>query len=457
MKLIIVSNRLPIKLKENDGEYEYTKSSGGLAAGIDNLANKRDFIWVGNLSGYDLTENEQKRISGDIWTKFKYVPIFLPNDTQSKFYNGFCNGILWPLLHSFCDDVCFTFSDHRAYIEANEVFADKILEVADEDSTIWVHDYHLFYLPEILKRKNPKLKVAFFLHVPFPVYDNFAILPCSKQLVKSIAYADIVAFHVPEYVINFLENIKKFEIDKRPITKAISIGIDPNQFRKTCEEESTIKFYNEIKEKYKDKKIIIEIDRTDYIKGFPEKYKAIERFYKKYPEYVKKVVFLQVAIPSRMDVREYSCYVKDFNAQVQAINGKIGDLHHTPVKLQFSSVSFNELCALYLAGDALFVGSIIDGMNLVALEYVACQDKNKGVLILSQNIGALISLPGAVPYNPCNTEDGADTIKEALELTEENKSERHEFNKEMIDKFTTFKWAEDNLKFIEETFEVKNE
>ncbi|KAL6120836.1 hypothetical protein NUSPORA_02361 [Nucleospora cyclopteri] len=451
MKLIICSNRLPLTIKKQGKSFSYKKTSGGLVTGIESLSRHIDFVWFGNISGMKLNSSEKEEIKKTTLKEYNSIPVFIDPILNKLCYNGFCNSILWPCLHSFPDDVCFTTKEYEAYKEYNQIFADKILEIAEDDDIVWAHDYHLMLLPEIIKKRNKSIKVMFFLHTAFCEPANLLPLMCAKEILTSVSYADVVGFHTPNYASNFSAALKEYKIERTPIIRAISIGIDPEMFKKELEKEECKKRIREIKKIYKDKKIVLGVDRTDYIKGMPQKFKGIERFYKRMATDSKNkhnVVFIQIAIPSRLSVKEYSAYVKEINGQIQHINGTVGDVNTTPIKMRFGSVSFTELCALYAASDAILISSIIDGMNLVAMEYVACQNDNKGTVILSEFTGAMITLQGSIIFNPNNSEEIALAIEKALEIPSEKREKNHRINITAVNKFTSVGWATESLNCI---------
>lgn len=445
MKLIVVSNRLPITVSKGEDGFTYKKTSGGLVTGIEGLSKHISFVWMGNISGIPLTEENKATITKDCWEKFHSVPVFISPETNDKCYNGFCNAILWPTMHSFPDDVCFDFSDYEAYKKYNSIFARKILESSEEGDIVWVHDYHLMLVPELLRKERPSLKIMFFLHTAFCEFDLLSPLMCRREIIQSVSQCNVIGFHVPDYALNFRASAEREGIDVGNKIRAIPIGIDPELFRNCLKEEETIKKVKEFKERFAGKRIILGVDRTDYIKGLPYKMKGFQRLLARNPELVDKVVLLQIAIPSRQDVKEYASYTTKMSEIVSKTNGMIGSINSTPVHFLFNSVSLNELCAVYSVSDIILITSMADGMNLVALEYVACQDENHGVVILSQFAGASATLQGCIEHNPSNTEEIAEALEQGLRLTKEEREERHEMNRRCVDVFTSLKWAEDNL------------
>ncbi|KAI4291823.1 trehalose 6-phosphate synthase [Pancytospora philotis] len=455
MKLIVASNRLPLVVTKKGDGFEYKKSAGGLVTGIESLSKHLDFLWIGSIGGLDLTAQERKTIDKDSYEKFKCIPVFLSTELNDRYYDGFCNAILWPSLHSFPDDVCFTFDEYAAYKEANMRFAERILEHAEEGDIVWIHDYHLMLVPGILRSRLKNIKLMFFFHTTFPDPSNLEQLLYRGDILSSVCNCDVIAFHSPVYALNFREAIRGLEAPGgacavrggavQPQFKAIPIGIDPEMFRRILREPETQNRISELRKQFRGKRIILGLDRTDYIKGLPHKMKGFKRLLERNPGIEDKVVMLQIGIPSRLTVTEYSSYVSRISELVSQINGGTGTITNTSIHLLFNSVSMSELVALYAVSDIMLITSIMDGMNLVALEYTSVQDENNGVVVLSKFAGAQATLQGSIAHNPNNTEEIAEALEKALALSREERQERHLRNKNNIDIFTSVKWAEDNL------------
>lgn len=446
MKLLVISNRLPLTIKRGENGFEYTRTSGGLVTGLKSINDKIRFKWLGNISGVGLNEEEKEVIRKDCWERFHSIPVFIDPVLNDNSYNGFCNAILWPMIHSFKDDVAFTIKSYEAYMEYNRIFCEKVCEIVEDGDIVWVHDYHLMVLPEMLRRRSDKqFKIMFFLHTPFAPAEIMEALTCRREIASGMMHSDLVAFHSFEYALNFQETCVANQIEISAKLDAIPIGIDPEMFRDVVREEKTAKRIRELKETFKGKKILLGVDRTDYIKGMPHRVKGFQRFLEKHLEFVGKVVFLQVGVPSRTNVKEYSSYITKMNELVSEANSTIGPVEAVHFYFLNKSVAFDELCAMYAASDVLLVTSLKDGMNLVALEYVSCQDENCGVLVLSECAGASTTLPGALEMNSWNTEEIADIIHDAIAMTPEERAERHDINRKAVDTFTSVRWAERNL------------
>lgn len=468
MRLIIISNRLPLTIKKHDGSFEYKQTSGGLVTGLKAVKQTLPFLWLGNISGMDLTDNERKTIIKDCWELFKSTPVFITAELNERSYNGFCNGILWPILHIFPDDVIFSQNFYDAYKEYNKTFCDKVVEIAEDGDIVWVHDYHLMLLPQMLReRVKKKIKIGFFLHVPFSIPDVFGMLPVAEDIVRGILGSDHIAFHSFDYLANFLANCRAFaplkshfgmtgckekvkylngnvDVGKRNIRiDAIPIGIDPSLFRSALQKKETKERIKELKIRYSGKKIILGVDRTDFIKGIPNRIKGYQSFLEKSER--KDVVFLQIAVPSRTDVTEYAALINTINRMTSELNGSIGKVDECYFQLLNRSIPFEELCALYAIADCCLISSLIDGMNLVALEFIACQEEKKGVLLLSEFAGSQTTLPGSVFFNPWNINSIAEAIKTGVEMNGDERVDRFIVNRDNVNRFTAVDWAEKNI------------
>lgn len=241
MKLIVSFLQMPLTVSKNknDGQLTYNKiTAGGLVLGIESLSKHMEFVWVGGIGRTDLSSAEEETATRECWEKFKCVPVFLPKDINDRHYNGFCDAILWPAWHSFPDDVCFTFDDYEAYKETNMRFADKILEKCEEGDIVWIHDYQLMLVPGIIRSRMKNVKIMFFFHTTFPDPSNIERILYRDHILKSVCQCDMVAFHLPEYVLNFKKAVEG--LGGTPKLKALSIGTDPEMFRRTLREPETI-------------------------------------------------------------------------------------------------------------------------------------------------------------------------------------------------------------------------
>ncbi|KAL3670154.1 hypothetical protein V7S43_004469 [Phytophthora oleae] len=441
-RLIMVSNRLPISFQRNEatGEWSFSMSSGGLVTALNGIRDQVPFIWIGWL-GEEIPHDEQSTVREKLAREFNCVPVFLSKEIAARYYNDFSNDILWPIFHYVPlplfrpgSEKKFDFRQWDAYKLANKRFAQAVNQVYREGDFVWVHDYHLMMLPSLLRARHPHCKIGWFLHTPFPTAEMYRMLPVGKEILEGLLGADLLGFHTYDYARHFIAacgrvpgastSPKGVEIgDHFSAIGVFPIGIDPEHFEGILNSEATQKRVQELATKFAGCKVIIGVDRMDYIKGIPHKLLAMERFLSLYPERCKDVVLIQIGVPSRTGVQEYQHLAASVNEMVGRINGRFGTLTHSPVHYIHRSVAPSELVALYNLADVCLVTSIRDGMNLVSHEYVMCQSQScephregPGVLILSEFAGSAQSLSGAIRVNPWNTTDMANALGYAMDL-----------------------------------------
>lgn len=460
--IIVASNRIPATIrKDKNGTYGYTMSSGGLVTALQGL--KRSFQWFGWPGMSVNGEDEKHIIEKDLKERFNCYPVWLTDEVADLHYNGFSNSILWPLFHYHPGEMNFDDAAWAAYIEANKRFCEEIMKYLHDNDLIWVHDYHLMLLPSILreeiKRKHLKnIKIGFFLHTPFPSSEIYRVLPVRTEILQGVLGSDLIGFHTYDYVRHFLSSIEKIlKIRTNPrgvyynrrqvVIGANPIGIDVDKFTRGLKQESVQSRIQQLKRRFgPNTKLVVGVDRLDYIKGVPQKLHALDVFLDKHPEWVGKVVLIQIAVPSRQDVEEYQNLRTGVNELVGRINGRYGTVEFVPIHFLHKSVSFNELISVYAASDICLVSSTRDGMNLVSFEYIACQQKNKGSLILSEFAGAAQYLNGAIIVNPWNTEELANAIYEGLTLSKEKRNANFTKMFKYISKYTASYWGENFVK-----------
>lgn len=468
--LTLVSNRLPITIKKgDDGQYQFGMSSGGLVTGIAGVAKEVKFRWYG-WPGIDVPEAERGEMIETLEQNFGAEPVFVNRDDMDKHYNGFSNSILWPLLHYHPSDVTFDEGSWQAYQKVNWEFAKVMASKAKDGEIIWVHDYHHFILPQMLREEigdsKKNIKIGFFLHTPFPSSEMFRILPVPVRegILKSLLACDLVGFHTYDYARHFLSSCSRIlgvntspngaEYNGRFVTVgAFPIGIDVTKFDDAFQNPKVTNRIAELRKKFEGVKVVVGIDRLDYIKGMPQKLHSFELFLTENPEWVGRIVLVQVAVPSRQDVDEYRDLWRETNELVGRINGKFGTVEYMPIHWLYHSVNFEEMTALYAISDVCLVTSTRDGMNLVSYEYVATQNDNHGVLILSEFAGAAQSLNGALIINPWNTEDVAKAIHTAVTMPAEQRDANYAKLHRYVYHYTSQWWGKSFVNELQATKE----
>lgn len=456
-RLLIVSNRLPITIKRSEGgKYDFTMSSGGLVTGLSGLAKTTTFQWFG-WPGLEVPEDEAGHVMQRLNTEFNATPVFIGDKLANRHYNGFSNSILWPLLHYHPGEIVFDEGAWHAYRDANLIFSKTIAQEARNGDMIWVHDYHLMLLPQMLRDEfqasgKKDIRIGFFLHTPFPSSEIYRVLPVRDQLLRGVLNCELIGFHTYDYARHFLSSCSHIlglvttpssvKFEGRSITLgAFPIGIDPEKFTEGLKNPKVQNRIAGLESKFQGMKLMVSVDRLDYIKGIPQKLHALEVFLSNHPEWVGKVVLVQVAVPSRQDVEEYQNLRAVINEMVGKINGRFGTVDYMPIHFMHKSVNFDELIALYAVSDACVVSSTRDGMNLVSFEYIATQQKRKGVLILSEFAGAAQSLNGSIIVNPWNTEDLAAAYLEAVSMSDEKRAYKYEKLSKYVFKYTSAFWG----------------
>ncbi|MCG6194527.1 bifunctional alpha,alpha-trehalose-phosphate synthase (UDP-forming)/trehalose-phosphatase [Leptospira sp. FAT2] len=369
-----------------------------------------------------------------------------------------------PLFHYFPSYAIYEEEHWKTYKDVNEKFSNAIGEIYRPGDTIWIHDYHLFLLPASIKKKFPDSKVGFFLHIPFPHFEVYRLLPMNwrKELLEGILGSDLVGFHTHDYTQYFLRCVLRIlgfdnslgllhYNDRLVKVETFPMGIHYSKFRNySLTEECAIK-RNEFKLGFSGKKIVLSVDRLDYSKGVHKRLEAFQWFLNKYPEWSEKVILLMIVVPSRENVEKYSEMRDQIEGMIGRINGLFGTLDWNPIVYLYKSFSFEDLVALYGASDVGLVTPLRDGMNLVAKEYLASQVDNEGVLILSEMAGAAKELGEAILINPNNPDDVANAIHQAFLLSSAKKQECLKHMIKRIARYDVTKWAADFLERLEET------
>lgn len=431
--IVIVSNRLPVSLEISGSQWRSRRSAGGLVSGLDALGREQGAKWVG-WPGCDipplLFEEVRDSLAAD-----GLIAVPLSAEQEAGFYNGMGNGVLWPLFHYFADKVHFKPAYWKHYSEVNRLFAEKILEVAENGSRVWVHDYHLMLVPAMLREQRPDLEIGFFLHVPWPSSELYRLLPPRRALLRGLLGADYLAFHTNDYAMHFRTSCMRvlgLESDPDGIhfegrTVGIGrhpIGIDVAHFSDVMARPKTAALREEFRERYRGRRLLLDVARLDYSKGIPLKLEAFEDLLERRPELTRETTLLQVVVPSRIGTPEYDDLRDRIERQVGRINGRFGDPGVTPVDYVYRSLAAEELVALYQVADVAVVTPIRDGMNLVAQEFVFCQKDQGGMLVLSEFAGSAHCLNDAILVNPWNIEKTSRAIEQALEMSRQERDER---------------------------------
>ena len=477
-KTIIVSNRLPIDLSFNNATLNVKSSVGGLATGMKSVHADGNGIWIG-WSG--LTEEEipagQLQVVEEALRREKCVMVPLTQYDLDNYYYGFSNKALWLLFHYFQAYTEFELIHWESYREVNRKFADAVIANANHGDTVWIHDYQLLLLPQLLREERPDLTIGFFLHIPFPSYELFRTCPWRDELLHGMLGADLLGFHTYDYVRHFISTatrIAGLDVRFNEITYGdrtiradfFPMGIDYGRYHGAAIEHAQrpVSSRSEIMQNidshhisYTDSRLVLSIDRMDYTKGIPNRIKAFEYFLEKYPEYKGKVRLVMLSVPSRENVPQYQTLKRETDELVGRINGRLATINWTPVWYFYRSMPFDDLIDLYVASDVALITPIRDGMNLVAKEYIATRTKSDGVLVLSEMAGAAKELHGALLINPNNFEQVADSLKYALEMPQDEQQSRMKALQKRVSRYDVTRWSSAFIKALLETNAVINQ
>lgn len=457
MRIINVANRLPVTVAKT-----IRKSSGGLVAALDGVRDRMDMLLVG-WPGCPCPKGDRGTALRDSLEKdYGCIPVFLSQRDIKTYYHGFSNRSLWPLLHYMTLYVRHDEVWWESYRRVNELFAETILEAASPGDLIWVHDYHLMLLPALLRARAPEMRVGFFLHTPFPSYEVFRCHPHRAELLRGVLGSDLVGFHTYGYMRHFRSSAMRIlgydaeinqirQEDRHTQLGVFPIGINAPAFSAEMESRAYARRHTTLAAAHHNRRLILSVERLDYTKGIARRLMAIDRFLDKYPDMRDEVSFLFVAVPSREEVPEYQELRESVESMVGRINGKHATVENTPIHFLHNSIPFTDLCALYALADVALVTPLIDGMNLVAKEYIACQKEEEGVLILSEFAGAANELFDALTVNPFDIDDVADRIREALDMPAVERRRRMQAMRRRVVKFDARRWAGDFIHALEKT------
>lgn len=467
-RLVVVSNRLPFTLKRAGDGWRTERSAGGLATAMEPILEGSRGLWIGWSGDSSDAADAKRQATLARWAeRQRYMAVELPADVARGFYEGYSNQTIWPLFHYFPAMLKFAPEDWRAYADANRRFRDLILEHLRPDDLVWIHDYQLMLLPQMLREAAPDARVGFFLHIPFPSASVFRLLPRREELLQGLLGADYIAFHTYGYLQNFRASTLRVlgldsrmdavEVGGRTVRlEALPIGIAPDEFTNLLEQdEETKQRLTEMRERFRDWHLLLSVDRLDYTKGIPERLHTFRRLLNAHPELRGRVVLVQVAVPSREAVPMYNRLRHDVDKLVGRINGELSTPDWTPIVYIRRNIARSELAALYAAADLAWVTPLRDGLNLVAKEYVACQKEGAGVLVLSEFAGAAAEMGEAFLVNPYDEEQTAETIARALSLPEGERRERMAALYRRVQRNNVFAWSRRFVENLGEASEAR--
>ena len=446
--LINVSNRLPVSVEED----RVTKSSGGLVAALEGLPEGQyKTKWIGWPGAAFPEERRRQEVARKLAEEYGCVAVFLSQEEATAFYEGFSNSSIWPLLHYLPNYLRYEPAWWEHYQNVNRSFAEKVLETVQEGDLVWVHDYQLMLLPAMLRAAAPNLRIGFFLHTPFPAYEIFRCHPRRRELVAGMLGANRIGFHAFGYLRHFCSTVQRLLGIETELTHIPSdghntalgvypIGINAVKFEQTLDSKEFHQRREEFRLAHQGKRLVVSVERMDYTKGILHRLEAIDSFLAG-SDNIDSIRFVFVSVPSREGIEEYQHLVEEVESRVGQLNGKYATLLNSPIHFIHGSIPFVDLCALYALADIALVTPLIDGMNLVAKEFIACQRENAGLLILSEFAGAAEELFNALLVNPYDSAAVAGTLTDALTLPTEERRNRILPMRERIIRYDARHWA----------------
>ena len=456
-RTVFVSNRLSTTVvTDGEGSFEFRRSVGGLATGLTSIHQQEHALWVGwsGVPSDELSEQQRVALRDRLLTEHGSSPVDVSSDEIEFFYAGFCNRTIWPLFHYFTTYVDYSEETWESYREINQRFLDGVAAVASDDDLIWVHDYQLMLLPQLLKKRFPNSPIGFFLHIPFPSYEVFRMLPWRTEILEGLLGADLIGFHTYDYARHFLSSVRRLlghepRLGNIVLNNRIAsvdvfpMGIDYDAYWDSSELPGVQAHIKQIRSQLGDKKLILSVDRLDYTKGIPERLRGFQRFLDENPDCRGSVTMVLIVSPSRESVPQYQELKSTIDEMIGEINGSYQEMGWTPIWYFYRTVPFDELTALYQIADLLLITAIRDGMNLIAKEYIAAKRDNGGVVILSETAGSAREMSEALVVNPSDIRGISASIAEALKMPIAEQQSRNSRMQDRLSRYDVRFWARD--------------
>ncbi|OHD55729.1 MAG: hypothetical protein A2Y33_13900 [Spirochaetes bacterium GWF1_51_8] len=456
-RIIMVSNRLPVRITKSNNQIDIVATAGGLATGLSSFFSSHKSLWIGwnGIPRERLNEDEHATVRKKMRRR-EIVPVSLSKIEIMRYYFGFSNKTIWPLFHYFQMLSKYKETYWNEYVNVNRRFTEIIAGEITPGDIVWIHDYQLMLVPGMLREMFPDIQIGFFLHIPFPDYEVFRLLPWRKEVLEGLMGADLIGFHTYDYAAGFLDCIRNIigiennlgvAVYGNRLVKidAFPMGIDYRKYTESVFNENVRNEALKTVHGMNDKKIVLSVDRLDYTKGILQRIQSFEYFLANCPEYLEKITLILVVSPSRDGIGDYRTIKRVVEEKIAALNGKLGTIEWEPVKYFYRTMSFTEMMGLYIASDIALVTPLRDGMNLIAKEYVAACHDGRGVLILSEFAGSAKELGEAIIVNPYNVREVADSLAKALTMPPEEQAEILRTMHARLKKYDIDQWAEDFL------------
>jgi trehalose-6-phosphate synthase len=460
--LFVVANREPYIHKHQGKGVEAIVPASGLVTALEPVLRACDGTWVAHGSGdadrETVDKHDRLRVPPDD-PRYTLRRVWLSKEEEEGYYYGFANEGLWPLCHIAHTRPLFRGSDWEHYKRANRRFADAVLKEMEgmDRPVLLAQDYHFALLPRMIKKARPDARVAIFWHIPWPNPEAFGICPWQRELVDGLLGADLIGFHIQSHCTNFLQTVDRAlesRIDwehctvnreeHRTVVKPFPISVEFPESPAPAEAGESI--YTErialLRELGVEAAFLgVGVDRVDYTKGIPERFLAIERLLEKYPIYREKFTFLQIGAPSRTHIKRYHDLLAEVESEAERINWRFQTGKWKPIVFVKRQHTHQEIQRAYRTADLCLVTSLHDGMNLVAKEFVAARQDERGVLVLSRFTGAARELPDALLVNPYDIEQTAEALRFALEMDPEERKIRMQRMRKVVREHNIYRWA----------------
>lgn len=461
-RIFIVSNRLPVTIEDSQGELALKASTGGLATAVGAFYKNSVEKWIGWPG--PVPRHRQSEVQSRLEGEFSCVPVFLSDRIVERYYEGFSNKTVWPLFHGFQSYAKYSSSEWEAYVEANQRFLQVLDGLLRPGDKVWIHDYQLLMLPGLLRQRHPHVNSGFFLHIPFPPYEVLRLLPQHKDILRSLLSADLIGFHTNDYARAFTNGVHRalglqdrmgqIAVGDRVVDAFVHpLGIDFEKFSTAAAEldpASSAQVAETVPSTEPGMKLIFSVSRLDYTKGIPQSLVSLERVLERRPDLIGKMAYVLVVVPSREKVDRYAHLKRELDELVGRINSRFGQVGWTPIRYIYRSLSFEELVSLYKQADVALVTPLRDGMNLIAKEYIATRNDERGVLILSEMAGAAKELLESLVVNPNSKEDISDAIIQALEMDEAEQASRMKALRERLIENPVENWGQEFMSRLQE-------
>jgi len=451
-RLVIVSNRV--------ADLENQLQSGGLAVALGDAIRSVGGVWFG-WDGNVIEDGTPIAVTQTVQNNVTVATVPMTAQDYDEYYLGFANKVLWPVCHYRLDLVQFEPAYFEGYKRVNKAFATALAPLLRADDLIWVHDYHLMSLASELRELGAHQRLGFFLHIPFPPPELLQAIPAHDWLIQALFEFDVIGFQTSNDASNFRRFVSEHSggktlgcgriqaFGRTIIAEEFPIGIDVEEFAAAAQTPEAASQIERLNRRTIVRSHIIGVDRLDYTKGLPERFKAFRKLLETHSEHLKTVTFMQIAPPTRIEVEAYTNIRKELEELSGAINGEFGDFDWTPLRYIHRTMPRDTLAALFRGCEVGLVTPLRDGMNLVAKEYVAAQNEDDpGVLILSKFAGAAEELEEALIVNPYNIDDMANAMQAALKMPLRERRRRHVALLDRIRKHDVRYWRKSFLKVL---------